>query len=204
MDPLLLGTASAFGLAASAGLNTTLPLLVVALLARFGLIELAAPFDALASPVTIGGLALLALIEFLGDKVPALDSAVHLLQWPLAAAAGAILFASQTSVIRSVSPEIAILVGLLTASAVHAARASLRPAVTSTTFGLGNPLVSVAEDGAAVTLAGLAVLAPLLGLALALVLVAVLVVAVVLAVRGGRRVLRWTRRDAVAGPRSGV
>ena len=29
MDPLLLGTASAFGLAASAGLNTSLPLFIV-------------------------------------------------------------------------------------------------------------------------------------------------------------------------------
>ena len=39
MDPLLLGTTTAFGLAASAGLNTTLPLLIVGLLARFGLAE---------------------------------------------------------------------------------------------------------------------------------------------------------------------
>ena len=34
MDPLLLGTASAFGLAGAAGLNTTLPLLIVGLLAK--------------------------------------------------------------------------------------------------------------------------------------------------------------------------
>ena len=40
MDPLLLGTASAFGLAAAAGLNTTLPLLIVGLAARFGLLTL--------------------------------------------------------------------------------------------------------------------------------------------------------------------
>ena len=62
MDPLLLGTTTAFGLAASAGLNTTLPLLIVGLLARFGLLALSAPYDALASDVTLSGLTLLALL----------------------------------------------------------------------------------------------------------------------------------------------
>src|SRR5687767_5490139 len=116
MDPALLGAASAFGLAASAGLNTTLPLLCVGLLTRFGLIDLAAPYDALASPLAIGVLALLAVVEFVGDKVPAVDTIVHAVQWPLAAAAGAVLFASQGNLITRMSPEVALVVGLLTAA----------------------------------------------------------------------------------------
>jgi hypothetical protein len=171
MDPLLLGTASAFGLAASAGLNTTLPLLVVGLLARFGLLTLATPFDALSGDVALGGLALLALLELAGDKVPGLDSVVQTLQWPLAAAAGAILFASQTSVISWVSPELAILVGLLTAGTIHAARTAVRPMVTTFTMGLGNAFVSTAEDLLALLLAGLSLLAPALGLLLLTLLV---------------------------------
>jgi hypothetical protein len=174
MDPLLLGTASAIGLAAAAGLNTTLPLLIVGLLARSGLLTLAAPYDTLASDVALGGLALLALLEIAGDKVPGLDSLVQAVQWPLAAAAGAILFASQTSVISWVSPGLAVLVGLLTAGAVHAARAAVRPAVTAFTLGLGNTAVSAAEDLFAVALTGLAALAPLLGLLLLVLLVALL------------------------------
>jgi hypothetical protein len=166
MDPLLLGTASAFGLAASAGLNTTLPLLVVGILARFGLLTLASPFDALAGDVALSGLALLALLEITGDKVPGLDSVVQTLQWPLAAAAGAILFASQTSVVSWVSPELAILVGLLTAGAVHGLRTAVRPMVTTFTMGLGNSVVSFAEDLLALLLTGLALLAPALGLLL--------------------------------------
>jgi hypothetical protein len=51
VDPHLLGMAAAFGLATSAGLNTTVPLLIVGLLARAGLVGLAAPYDALASNV---------------------------------------------------------------------------------------------------------------------------------------------------------
>jgi hypothetical protein len=172
MDPLLLGTASAFGLAASAGLNTTLPLLIVGVLARFGLLTLAAPFDALSGNVVLGGLVLLAVLEIVGDKVPGADSVVQVLQWPLAAAAGAILFASQTSVISWVSPQLAILVGLLTAGAVHGVRTALRPVITGATVGLGNPVQSFGEDVYAATLAGTAALFPLAGLLLLLAMVA--------------------------------
>ncbi|HVG97982.1 MAG TPA: DUF4126 domain-containing protein [Chloroflexota bacterium] len=195
MDPLLLGTASAFGLAAAAGLNTTLPLLIVGLLARFGLLTLAPPFDALSGDVVLGGLVLLAGLEIVGDKVPGADSVVQLLQWPLAAAAGAILFASQTSVVSWVSPQLAILVGLLTAGAVHGARTALRPVITGATVGLGNPVQSFGEDVYAATLAGTAVLFPLLGLLLLLALAGAAVFAAYWTWRLGGRL--WRRVAAV-------
>ena len=194
MDPALLGTASAFGLAASAGLNTTLPLLCIGLLARFGWIQLASPFDALSSPLALGVLAILALAEFVGDKVPAVDTVVHALQWPLAAVAGAILFASQANLITRLSPEVALLVGLLTAAGVHGARTVARPIVTGTTLGTGNTAVSLAEDGYALTLAGTAALAPALGLLLLLLLVVAIAVAIAFVVRGGRH-LRGTGQN---------
>jgi len=191
MDGALLGTASAFGLAASAGLNTTLPLLCIGLLARFGLITLAAPFDALSSARALGVLLVLAVVEFVGDKVPAVDSVVHMLQWPLAAAAGAVLFASQANVISGVSPEVALVVGLLTATGVHGARTAARPVVTGTTLGTGNTALSLAEDGFALTLASTAALFPVLGLVLLTVLLVVAGIALYLAVRSSRRVQRW-------------
>ena len=73
MDPLLLGTASAFGLAAATGLNSTLPLLIVGLAARFGLLTLMAPYDAVSSDVALIGLGVLALGEIAADKVPGAD-----------------------------------------------------------------------------------------------------------------------------------
>lgn len=168
MDPLLFGTASAFGLSSAAGLNTTLPLLVVGIAARFGLLTLAAPYDALASDVALAGLAVLATLEVVGDKVPALDSLVHAVQWPLAMAAGAILFASQQSIVQDVSPGLAILVGVLTAGGVHSLRALVRPAVNLGTFGLGGPVVSILEDALALVLTLAALLAPILAVVLAL------------------------------------
>jgi hypothetical protein len=200
MDPLLLGTAGAFGLAAAAGLNTTLPLLIVGLLARFGLLSLASPYDALASDVALGGLAVLALLEILGDKVPGLDSFVQAVQLPLAATAGAILFASQNSVVTSVAPGLSILIGVLTAGSVHAARASIRPAVTALTFGLGNTAVSFVEDACAILLSLLAVLAPLAGLVLVLVLAITLGLTARWAMLRGGRLARRLRASGRAEP----
>jgi hypothetical protein len=190
MDPLLLGTASAFGLAASAGLNTTLPLLIVGVLARAGLLGLAAPYDALTSDVAIGGLGVLALLEILGDKVPGLDSVIHALQWPLASAAGAILFASQSSMVSWVSPGLAILVGVLTAGGIHATRAAIRPAVTGLSMGTGNALVSLGEDAAAAALAITAILAPILAVVLLLIGLAVLALSAPVIFRLVRRMYR--------------
>jgi hypothetical protein len=73
MNPVL-ALPAAFGLAGATGLNATLPLLIVSLLARLGMIQLAPPFDALATDVAFWGLLVLAVVEFAVDKVPALDS----------------------------------------------------------------------------------------------------------------------------------
>jgi hypothetical protein len=164
MDPLLLGTASAFGLAAATGLNATLPLLLVGLAARFGLLTLAAPFDALSSDVALVGLGVLAIGEIAADKVPGADSVVQFLQTPLTLAAGAILFASQQSIVQDVSPGLAILIGLLTAGGVHALRVVARPIVNAATMGLGGPVASTVEDVSAAMLTMLALIAPVVAL----------------------------------------
>src|SRR5438046_3209711 len=138
---------AAFGLAGSTGLNATLPLLIVSLLARLGLIHLAPPYDALGSDIAFYGLLVLAVIEFTVDKVPALDSVGHAVMLPVAAAAGAILFASQTGAVSSVNPGLAVLVSVLagggTAATVHVARAGIRPVASMGRLG---PPPSVAED----------------------------------------------------------
>lgn len=180
MDPLLLGTASAFGLAAATGLNSTLPLLIVGLAARFGLLTLVAPYDAISSDVALIGLGVLALGEIAADKIPGADTVVHIIQGPLTMAAGAILFASQHSMIQDVSPGLAIVVGLLTAGGVHTLRAIVRPVITMATMGLGGPVVSTAEDVGALGLTLTALMAPILAV---VALIAILVFGGRLAVR---------------------
>ena len=155
---------AAFGLSSSAGLNAYLPLLVVALTARFSdLIVLRDPWTALESWWTIGVLAVLLLIEFFADKLPAVNHANDVLQTFVRPTAGAILFAASTGVVSNMDPVVAIVLGLLTAGAVHAAKSVVvRPAVTATTGGVANPVVSVVEDLIALVLSVVAVVLPVL------------------------------------------
>jgi len=163
MNPALLQLPAAFGLAGATGLNATLPLLIVSLLARFGLIQLAPPFDALESDIAFWGLLVLAVIEFAMDKVPALDSVGHALMLPVATAAGAILFASQTGTIKSMDSGVAVLASLLAGGAiagtVHVTRATVRPVANLALLG---PPLSLLEDVGSAALSLVALLIPIL------------------------------------------
>ena len=163
MNPALLQLPAAFGLAGATGLNATLPLLIVSLLARIGLIQLAPPFDALESDIAFWGLLVLAVIEFAMDKVPALDSVGHALMLPVATAAGAILFASQTGTIKSMDSGVAVLASLLAGGAiagtVHITRATVRPVANLALLG---PPLSLLEDVGSAALSLVALLIPIL------------------------------------------
>ena len=164
---------TAFGLSSAAGLNAYVPLLVVALLARFtDLIELKAPWDALESPWTIGVLAVLLLIEIVADKVPAVDSINDTIQTFIRPTAGAILFAASVGTAGRVDSVLAIICGLLLAGGVHATKATARPLVTATTAGTMNPVVSTVEDGVSLIVSILAIVAPIIGVIL-VVLIAI-------------------------------
>ena len=100
---LLTGVLGAFGLSASAGLNAYIPLLVIALVARFtDFIKLSSPWDTLTSGWIIGLLILLSLIEFFADKVPAINHVNDLLQTIVRPVAGAIVFAASANVTAAV------------------------------------------------------------------------------------------------------
>jgi hypothetical protein len=158
----VLGVLGAFGLAAATGLNAYLPLLIVGLLARYTtLITLKAPWSALTHPVVLIVIGVLLLIEFTVDKIPAVDSVNDVIQTVFRPAAGAILFAASGNVISHVSPVLAMVCGLLIAGGVHAAKAVARPAVTASTAGLGNPVVSLAEDAVSGTTTVVAIVAPI-------------------------------------------
>jgi len=163
LNPALLSLPAAFGLAGASGLNATLPLLIVSLLARLGLIHLGSPYDALASDVAFYGLIVLAVVEFAIDKVPALDSVGHAVMLPLAAASGAILFASQTGAVTDVHPGLAGIIGVLAgagvSSTVHVMRAGVRPVANVVLLG---PPLSFLEDTASAALSLAATLAPIL------------------------------------------
>jgi hypothetical protein len=170
----ILGIFSAFGLSASAGLNAYIPLLVVALLARFTtLLKLQPPWDALASWWIIGLLLVLSLIEFFADKVPAVNHINDIIQTFIRPTAGAIVFAASANVLTEASPILSLACGLLVAGGVHAVKtAMIRPAVTATTGGAGNVPVSMLEDVVSTIVSVLSILVPILVVIFLIILIA--------------------------------
>jgi hypothetical protein len=179
----LSGIITAFGLSASAGLNAYIPLLIVALLARFTqLVHLKPPFDALTNVWTIIVLLVLVLIEALVDKIPGVDTINNIVQTFVRPAAGAVLFAASSNVVSGVHPVLALICGILVAGTVHVAKSTARPVITLATAGAGNPVVSAGEDVVSAVVSLLSILIP----ALALVCIAIGILLILRALRSNR------------------
>lgn len=160
---------TAFGLSASAGLNAYIPLLVVALAARYtDLITLPYPYSLLSSGWAIAALVFLLVVEVLADKIPIVDHVNDGIALFIRPTAGALLFAASTGTVARMDPTLALVLGFLVAGTTHTAKATARPAITATTGGVGNPIVSTLEDIAALVTSIAALLVPVL-LALALI-----------------------------------
>jgi hypothetical protein len=170
----VLGILSAFGLSASAGLNAYIPLLVIALMARFtNLIKLNSPWDTLSSWWIIGLLVLLSAIEFAADKIPVVNHINDIIQTLIRPTAGAIAFAASANVITGISPVLALGIGLIMAGTVHVTKAVVvRPTVTTLTAGAGNIPVSVTEDVISTLVSILSIIVPALGVCLLIIVTA--------------------------------
>jgi hypothetical protein len=189
VDPTLVTNLfGAIGLGAASGLNAWIPLLGLGLADRFGLVTLTGSSDVLGSTPVLVVLAVLLALDVVGDKVPAVDHVLHVVGVVIAPVSGAIVFAAQDNLLSNSSPALAAVAGMVLGGLVHGGRSAFRPAVTATTGGVGNPVVSTVEDVVSTILTVLAVLVPVLAF---LFLVAVTVLAVV-------RVRRWRARRAEA------
>lgn len=171
--PALLG----LGLASATGLRTFLPLLMLALAARFEMfgVHLIDQMDWLVSWPAIAALATATVAEFAGDKVPAIDHALNAVGYVTRPVAGAV---AAGSVFWGVDPAAAaiagIIVGAPAALAFNAAQTGVRVGSTATTAGLGNPVVSLVEDVLAFMTVLIAFVAPIL-IPIVMVVFAVLV-----------------------------
>ena len=160
--------AMAIALAASAGLRAWLPLLLASVLARLGVLDLGPSFQFLASNKALVVFGVATAIEIVGDKIPVVDHALDLIGTPLRPAAGALLAASVLGTVSDPLTSIVIgtAVGAPSALVPHAAKSALRAASTAATGGLANPLLSVLEDLVSVVACVVAVLMPMLVVAL--------------------------------------
>ena len=182
--PALLG----LGLASATGLRTFLPLLMLALAARFEVfgVQLIEQMDWLVSWPAIAALAVATTAEFLGDKVPAIDHGLNAVGYVTRPVAGAV---AAGSVFWAVDPAMAAVAGLIVgapaALAFNAAQSGVRVGSTATTGGLGNPVVSLIEDVLAFLTVIVAFLAPVI-IPLVLLVLAVVVFRLARRIREGR------------------
>jgi len=159
--PGLLG----LGLASATGLRTFLPLLMLALAARFGLfgIDLNDQMAWLADGPAIAALAVAAMVEFAGDKIPVVDHGLNVLGAFTRPVAGAVVAGSVFAGLDPTTAAIAgVIVGAPTAFAFNAAQGGARLTSTATTGGIGNPVLSLIEDVLSFLTVILAFLAPVL------------------------------------------
>ena len=170
--PALLG----LGLASATGLRTFLPLLMLALAAKFELfgVRLIDQMDWLVSWPAIAALATATVAEFAGDKVPAIDHGLNAIGYVTRPIAGAV---AAGSVFWNIDPAAAAIAGLIVgapaALAFNAAQTGVRVGSTATTGGLGNPFVSLAEDVLAFLTVIVAFLAPIVIPVVVIVLIVV-------------------------------
>lgn len=187
MLEILTGT----GLAAAAGLNAYIPLLALGLAGRFlDFVELPAAWSWLSNEWVLGVLAVLLIVEFIADKIPAVDTVNDWLQTAVRPAAGGIVFGTgagaETAAVSDPSAFfegdqwVPVVIGLLIALAVHLAKMLIRPALNAVTAGVAAPVASTAEDFSSVVLTVLAILAPVF----VILAIVGLIVGAVFAVRG--------------------
>jgi hypothetical protein len=167
MLELLTGT----GLAAAAGLNAYIPLLIVGLSSRFlDWIQLPPAWAWLENEWVLVILGVLFVIEVVADKIPAVDSINDVVQTVVRPAAGGILFGTGTAseTVAVTDPAsfftsfawVPIVIGIVLALVVHTGKTLTRPAANVVTAGFAAPVLSTAEDVSSVVLSVVALLFP--------------------------------------------
>jgi len=161
-----------WGLALSSGVNTYLPLFLLALIARFGhVVHLSPRFAWLVSDQAIFILGALALCEILAQKFPVLDNIWDFLHTLLRPVAGAVATGATLNTNNAAEIAVAMVMGGTLAAAVHSTKSSLRLMSTSKSFGATNFAISLGEDAGVLTTTLLSVYAPWVMLAIVIVFV---------------------------------
>ncbi|MGV9373768.1 DUF4126 domain-containing protein [Micromonospora tulbaghiae] len=194
------------GLAASAGLNAYIPLLLMGLLSRYtDLVELPSGWQWLGNGWVVLILAVLLAVEVVADKVPVVDHVNDVVQTVVRPTAGGLAFGagagSETVTVSdpdtffSTHQWVPVVVGVFIALGVHLLKAAARPVINATTAGVGAPVASTAEDATSVVMSVVALLLP--------VLVLVFLVALVFFVPWLFRRRRERRRERAAARAAG-
>jgi len=163
----LLGMAVGIGLSAACGFRVFLPLLVMNLASLSGQLHLASGFAWIGSYYATVAFATATIVEVFGYYIPWLDHALDIAATPAAIIAGTVATAS---LVTDMSPflkwTLALIAGGGIAGLVQGTTVILRAKSLISTAGIGNPSVSTLELVGSMITALLAILVPILCLAL--------------------------------------
>jgi hypothetical protein len=178
----------------AAGLNVYATVVTLGLLARTHAIDLPPSLDLLTSWWVIGASLALFLIEFVIDKIPAVDLIWNALQTfvrvPVAA-----LFAYAAAAHLSPAEQLATgVLGACIAFVAHGGKMAARVAVTPSPEPVSNIALSLGEDALAIFITWLAGRHPYWAAAITAVLLAIILVAAKAMLRAVRRVFRGAQR----------
>ena len=162
----------------AAGLNVYATVASLGLLARAGAIVLPAPLHALESWWIIGASAVLFLVEFFGDKIPAFDLIWNALHTFVRVPVAALIAYLATAQLSPGEQALSALAGGVIALAAHGGKTAARIAVTTSPEPLSNIGLSLGEDVLAIFLVWFATKHPYAAAAIVLVGLVIVVVTI--------------------------
>lgn len=163
------------GLSAACGFRVFVPLLVMGVAQRAGMMQMSTSWDWVGSDWAIATLGVATALEVGAYYVPWLDNALDAVATPASVVAGAVAGAWAMGHIQSMDPSVQWSLGIIggggTAASVQVVTVGTRALSSITTGGIANPVVSTAENAVSTALALMAVIVPPLALVVVVLMV---------------------------------
>lgn len=159
------------GLASASGFRVFLPMFALSLASYFNVIPLNESWSWVGGLPALICLGVAMIAEIFGYYLPFIDNLLDTIATPLAAIAG---FVIMSSTLMDLSPMVTTILALIagsgTASAMQGMTTVTRLASSVKTAGIGNPVISTAETGTAITLSSLAIFLPIIAVVVVVII----------------------------------
>ncbi len=136
----------AMGASWASGINLYATLLVLGLGAANGAIVLPEGLEVLSNPMVIGAAGLMYVVEFIADKIPAVDTGWDSIHTFVRIPAGAMLAAGAIGDVAPAMEISAAILGGTMAASTHATKAGSRVMINTSPEPVSNWVVSISED----------------------------------------------------------
>lgn len=163
------------GLASASGFRVFLPVFALSLASYFNVLPLNESWAWIGGLPALISFGVAMAFEIFGYYIPFIDNLLDTIATPLAAIAGFVVMAStMVDISPTMTTILAIIAGSGSATAFQGLTTTTRLASSVKTAGLGNPVVSTAETGTAITLSSLAIFLPIVAIILVVIIFGVI------------------------------